>query len=109
MEGDKDSEYCNPEAEKLGLEEGEKEEEDGEQVLELGFYFGLLGGERRVAGLRDGGTIIGGSKRDLDGVVVEREHSLFAKLELSISGNSTHQLLCLSSYGFPPSKDILSV
>jgi len=48
--GGKDSEYCNPVAEKLGLEEGEKEEEDGEQGLELGFYFGLLSGERRVTG-----------------------------------------------------------
>ena len=30
MEGGNDDEYCNLEAEKLGLEEGEKEEEDGE-------------------------------------------------------------------------------
>ena len=62
-----------------------------------------------VVGLSDGGTIIGGSKRDLDGVIVEREQSLFAKFELSIGGSSTHQLLCLSSYGFPPSKDVLSL
>ena len=99
MEGGKDSENCNPEAEKLGVEEGEKEEEDGEEALELGFYLGLPGGERRVAELRDGGTIIGGSKRDLEGVVVEREKSLSEELELSIGGSSSHHLPCLSSTG----------
>ena len=100
MEGGKDGENCNPEAEKLGVEEGEKEEEeDGEDALELGFYLGLPSGERRVAELRDGGTIIGGSKRDLEGVVVEREKSLFEELELSIGGSSSHQLPCLSSCG----------
>lgn len=99
MEGGKDGENCNPEAEKLGVEGGEKEEEDGEEALELGFYLGLPGGERRVAELRDGGTIIGGSKRDLEGVVVEREKSLFEELELSIGGSSSHHLPCLSSTG----------
>ena len=108
MEGGKEGEYCNLEAEKLGLEESEKEK-DGEQVLELGLYFGLLSGESHVAGLRDGGTIIGDSKRDLDGVVVDREQILFAKLELSIGGSNTHRLLCLSPYGFPPNKDVLYV